>query len=163
MAMPTPGSVKALMDQLVPLEQRAADQVGTTLNTGAAVRVYRWQPYSIQVPAIFNWIVTAPFEQRDQIRYRDSVQILMRCGITHTDVDQDMTDIEVLADSLRDVIDTEFNLQKSAAHPNGPLNGVATRAIRQGMRTAVWQIGGAQLLGMEFPLMFWLDRQIPLT
>jgi hypothetical protein len=165
-AIPVPGSLRALMDEVVLLEQRAADALaasGEVLATGDLVRVYRWQPYSMQVPAFFNWIATAPFEQRDQIRYRDNVQLLVRCAIAHTDTDQDMGDIEVLADYMRDVLDREFNLQRSDLHPGGPLNGVVTRAYRQGMRTAVWTIGGAQLLGMEFPCMFWLDRQIPLT
>lgn len=159
MSMPTPGSLKALMDALVPLEQVAATAIGTQLTTGSQVRVYRWQPRSVQVPAIFNWIATAPFEQRDQVRYRDNVQVLARCAIAHTDSDEEMADIEVLADVLRDIIDTEFNKQQ----PNPPLGGTVTRALRQGMRTAVWDIGGAQLLGMELPLLFWLDRQLSLT
>lgn len=163
-ALPVPGSLRALMDQVVLLEEQVAAGLAGQLATGGGVRVYRWQPNgTVQVPAICNWIGTAPFEQRDQVRYRDSVQLLVRVMIAHADDTQDQGDIETMADYVRLVLDAEFNLQKSSAHPNGPLNGVATRAIRQGMRTAVWQIGGAQLLGMEFPCLFWLDRQIALS
>jgi hypothetical protein len=161
----TPGSLKALVDQIVALEAQVQTRVnsgnngGTYLTANQLLRTYRWQPHVVQPPALWNWIGNAPYEQRDQTRFRDNVQVLVRIGILHGDTDQEMVDLETIADHARDMIDPALNKRQNP----GPLGGAATWAIRQGMRTAVWDIGGVQLLGIELPLMCQLDRQVPPT
>lgn len=148
------------MDALLLLEADVATQVQGQLLTagGAPLTVTRWQPRQAQPPCLWNWLPQgAPFEQRDQVRWRDTLPIEVRIGIQHTEVDQEMADLEVLADVARDVIDTAL---ANPTNANQYLGGAATWAKRTSMRTAVWDISGVQLLGLALVVQVQMDRQI---
>jgi hypothetical protein len=144
------GSLRFLMDKLYDLEQ-------TIFPEDTGVRCYRWQPVdSVDLPAMWNWMTDSPFEQYDQMRWKDHFNILVRIGIFHNEVDQDMALIEDLTDQFRLVIDSA--LYKLDV---GPLQGAAYKAERLAMRNVGIEIGGVPVFTMEFPIVFHVARTIP--
>lgn len=136
------GSLRALMDELVKLEQTVHDEL----------RVYRWQPVDlVDPPALFNWLAPSSFEIRDQSRWRDNVSILARIAVRHGD--QDMEDLEKYADAFRDVMDDAF-------YNFAPVGGKSTWAERSSMQMTTIEFNTIPFLAIEFPLSFRLDRRI---
>jgi hypothetical protein len=143
------GSFRFLMDKLYELEQ--------TIYPPDTVRCYRWQPVdSVDLPAMWNWVSEAPFRQYDQMRWIDDIEILVRVGIFHNEVDQDMALIEDLSDQFRFVVDSAlYKLEV------GPLQGAAYKAERTDMRNVGIELGGTPVFCMEFPIVFHVPRIIP--
>lgn len=136
------GSLRALMDELVKLEETVSDEL----------RVYRWQPIDLlDPPALFNWLSPSSFEIRDQSRWRDNVSILARIAVRHGD--QDMEDLEKYADAFRDVMDDAF-------YNWSPVGGQSIWAERTSMQMIPLEFNTVPFLAIEFPLSFRLDRRI---
>jgi hypothetical protein len=141
-----PGSFRFLIDKLVELEK--------TIDGG--LRVYRWQPAdSVDLPALWNWIGAGPFRQFDQKRWIDDITVLVRLGVFHNDVDEDMEKIEALVDAFRETIDPALYALES-----GPLSGAAYKAERNDMRNVTIELGGIPVFAMEFPITFHVQRTI---
>jgi hypothetical protein len=138
------GSLREMMDQLVRLEETIHPDL----------LVLRWQPVGVpDLPAIWNWIAPSPFEIRDQMRWRDTMNIVIRLGLRHTDFDTEMDDVEKYCDAVRDIVD-------DALYNNSPLNGTATWARRTGMQMQSFEFNNISVMGVEFPLEIQLDRRI---
>jgi hypothetical protein len=140
------GSLATVMSRLVELEKQVHDEL----------RVYRWPPRVPDLPCIWNTMPSAPFEQRDTGRFRDNLNISVRVGIRHTDVDEQMAKLEEYADAFRFVIDP-------ALWTHNPLG--AKWAIRQDMRIIPVTFGAdpevLHVIALEFPIQVQLDRMIP--
>jgi hypothetical protein len=140
------GSLTTVMTNLVATEQAVHPDL----------RVYRWRPRVPDLPCMWNWIPTAPFEQRDTARWRDNVTIQVQIGIRHTDVDDEMAKLEEYADAFREVMD-------AALHTMHPLGAVWAK--REGMRLLGVEFGSGEnaipVLVVEFPILVRLDRMIP--
>ena len=134
------------MDKLIALEKTVSDDL----------RVYRYQPAELpDLPAIWNWVGGGTFSIVDQMRWRDQVEILVRLGLQHTDVDQDMEKIETYTDDFREVIDDAlYNIKV------GPLQGAAVRGSRTAFRNIGIAFNDIPVLCMEFPITFDIDRRI---
>lgn len=143
MALGKPGSLRLFMDALVAVEETVHPDL----------RVYRWRPRTIELPAIYNWVPDAPFEQRDLTRFRDTLTVLSRVAVRHSDVDDEMVKVEEYADAFRERLDAEF-------HQNQPLEGAATRVIRTGMGTVLDTFNEIDVLCVEFRSQAQLDRLI---
>lgn len=135
------GSLAFMMDKLVELEQ----------DVHSDLRVYRYRPRTPDLPCLWNWIQSAPFELMDQQRFRDNITVLTQIGIAHTDVDEEMAKLEEYADAFRTVIDP-------ALHTIRPLG--AKWAKRDDMRMVSVDFGELGVLAVEFPILIQLDRQI---
>ncbi len=141
-----PGSFTYLMTKLTALER----------NVHERLRVYRWQPVNVpDLPAIWNWMGESPFSQKDQMKWEDAIQIFVRIGIPHTEIDQDMERIETYTDAFREVVDDAlYNLRV------GPLEGAALRAERTSMRNVGIEFNGVPVFCVEFPITFHVERRI---
>lgn len=137
------GSLAELIKELVLLEKTVHPDL----------RVYDWQPVDPELPAIFNWLAPSTFEIRDQMRWRDSVVIIARLAVDHSDEGEDMRSLVEYADAFRDVID-------DALYNFHPVGGKAIWADRTGMNMAQFEFNAVTALGIEFPLQFRLDRRI---
>lgn len=135
------GSLAQLIKELVEIEKTVHDDL----------RVYDWQPIEPELPAIFNWLAPSTFEIRDQMRWRDGVVIIARVAVDHND--DDMHRLVDYADAFRDVID-------DALYNFHPVGGKAIWAERTGMNMAQFEFNAVTALGIEFPLLFRLDRRI---
>jgi hypothetical protein len=144
MAVVMTRTLGALMTEIVALEEQIHEDL----------TVYRWQPLQPNLPAVWNWIASAPFEQRDLTRWRDTFEVLVRVGIRHTDVEQHMDRFEIYVDSARDVIDMAL------AEPGFPFAGTAREAHRTGMRSTSIDFGSFSALVIEFPIQVRQDRQL---
>ena len=142
------GSLVPLMDNLVALEETVHPDL----------IVYRWRPREFPQldsgGAIYNWIGADTFQVFDVAHWKDIVQIVVRAGIRHTDVNDEMAQIEVYADAFRDVID-------GALWRNQPLGGAAKKGARTGMRLTEDTFNTIPVLAIEFTLEFELLRTIP--
>lgn len=138
----TRGSLRWIMDEVVEMERAVHPDL----------TVFRWQPRRPQLPGIWNWINNAPFEQRDLARWRDNIELLVRVGIQHNDVDEEMAQLEEYADALRETID------RYLAQDGDPFNGAVYKAQRTGMRTVGLDTGDVLVLAVEFPILLWVDR-----
>lgn len=136
------GSLALLMDALYALEQT----VHTDLVT------YRWRPQSTpDLPAIWNWLLRAPKTDTSTIGVRDTLHLLAVIGIRHTNVDEQMADVETYGDAFRAVVDP-------AMMTNQPLSGAATKATRSEMRNSLDEFGPTGVFCVEFELHIQLDR-----
>lgn len=151
MPIATPGSLASFMNALVALEQSAAAQILS--ESSIDMRVYRWRPNTIELPALWNWMGPSPYEQRDLSRFRDTLTILTRVGVRHTDVDEEMAQLELIADGFREVADPALASWR-------PLSGSATATIRRGMGMAVDRFNDVPVLCIEFSIEARMDRQI---
>ena len=135
------GSLAALVKELADLERTVHPDL----------RVYEWRPIDPDLPAIFNWLAPSTFEIRDQMRWRDGVVIIASIAVNHSE--QDMEELVDYADAFRDVIDDAlYNF-----HPTG---GKSIWAERTGMNMAQFEFNAVTAIGIEFPLLFRLDRRI---
>lgn len=154
----TPGSLFSLMNGIVLLEQAINDGIDTYNSDNGAtwdtLRVYRWRPRKIEVPAIYNWIpAEAPFEQRDLARWRDTITINVRVALDFSDTIEDMGALEFYADMFRYVVD-------GALDQNRPLSGASYVALRRGMRLVSDNFDQIDYLCAEFLIEAWLDRRV---
>jgi len=141
--LPTPGSLKSFMSELVALERTVHDDL----------RVYRWRPIGVpELPALYNWMPTSTFVQKDLARWADNPRVLVRIAIAHSEIDEDMASLEDYADHFRAVTDAEFQ------HGN-PLNGTCRRAERVGMNTVLDRFNDIDLLCIEFPIQAEIHRR----
>lgn len=148
------GSIKVLMNELVALEKQVSPDLMS----------YRWQPNVAELPAIWNWVMPSPLEQKDQFRWRDEINIVAHVGIKHSDNETEMEALEEYADLFRDRIDQAFALGKMIQGYKGPLNGAATKATRQNMIGPISiDMNGIPVLAFQFMLVFELDRRISPT
>jgi hypothetical protein len=154
--LPT-GSIDAVMEELVALEKSVASQFND-------LRVYKWQPNTAQLPALWNWIAPSPFQMMDLSRGRDSLALVASVGIAHTDNEVEMDRLCHYADAFRNVVDQAFWQGRGIPGSNGPLNGTATKAIRQNMVGPVpVDMNGIPVLTFQFGLLLDLDRSISPT
>lgn len=144
MAQPT-GSLRDFMDAWVGLEQTVHPDL----------RVYRWRPSMMpELPALYNWMTDAPHEVRGTGGLvRDTITLLCRIAIRHTDVDEQMAVIEIFADAFRNVVDTALRFPSQS-----PLTGIALSADRTGMRTVLDTFNETDVMCIEFSVQAKLDR-----
>jgi len=143
------GSLRTFMDNYMQL----LDQVAVTCGDDMVVR--RWRPINlVDLPAIYNWMPQALFEQRDLSRWRDIPTIFTRVGIGGTDVETRMERLEDYADIFREIVDPAFDQPQ-------PLNGSCYKVFRTGMSTVADTFNEARtVLAIQFPITVWLDRHI---
>lgn len=140
--MPT-GDLAPVMDALVAVEN----------TVHADLRVYRWRPLQVELPALFNLLGESPAAIRDQVTHRETVHVIARIAIRPTDADEEMARLETYIDAFRSVVDR-------ALYRQDPLAGTLRMAKRTGLNGTVDQFGQAPVLCADFPLEFQLDRRI---
>jgi hypothetical protein len=142
------GSLKAFMDEWHKLMKLVAAECGDEM------QAYRWRPLSLpDLPAIYNWMPSASFEQRDQSRWRDIPNLLTRIAIGGTDIETRMDRLETYADIFREIVDPVLD-------QNRPVEGTAYKMWRTGMATVSDRFNELPVLTIQFTFTVWLDRHI---
>jgi len=138
-----PGKFQAFMDALVTLEKTIHPDLP----------VYRWQPYSFEPPAVFNWLGDSPFEIRDQSRWRDTLQVLVRVGCRYTEQNVLMEKVEEFTDAARETLDAAFAADQT-------LGGTAREVHRTLMRFSTFHVGDIDVFGPELVVSAQIDRHL---
>lgn len=146
-----PGSLGVLVERFVPVMEDVAEFY-------PEVRVYAWEPRTLQLPALWLWMSESPAEQRDQITKRDSVGLLVRLAVTPTDSNDEMTKLIDYCDATRYVLDNEFRPNRLPLAQG--MSHAASFVTRTSMRPFIGEFGGKSCVGFEFPFTFDLDRRI---
>lgn len=150
--LPT-GSIRRVMEELVALEESVHPDL----------RVYMWRENTVQLPALWNVLGPSPFQMMDLSRGRDSLLIVASIGLPQSDIFWQSTLCDY-ADAFRNVIDQAFWQSRGIPGNRGPLNGTATKAIRQSMSgPTVDSFNGIDAHVIQFPLTLDLDRSISPT
>lgn len=152
------GSLRIAMDALCALEQTisaALPAEGTVAQQAARqLTFHRWRPQEMpDLPAVWNWMPESPNDKRSNAHMRDKVDLRVQIGVRHTNVDEQMAEIEIYADVGRQVFDQAFQT-------NCTLDGTVELAQRKSMRTALDRFNGIDVLCVEFALQ--LDLITPL-
>lgn len=156
MTISTPGSIKALLDAVTGAEA-GLNAPGVLPSSGPGsdeIVVYRWRPRQVDPPCLYHMVASAPFEQRDQARWRDTLNLLARLAMPMTNDEEEMEALEVYSDAFREVMDPVLS------KTGNPMGGAATWADRTDMRSVVDDFNDVPYLCMEFLLSFRLDRRI---
>jgi hypothetical protein len=145
--MTDPGQLERFIAELVALER--------TVDPG--IRAYPFKPpRAPELPAIWNWLPgESPQEKQTATmpaRVRDTIRISALLGVKHSDVDEEMYALVRYADAFMAVVDPAFDR-------NQPLNGSVHRIKRTGLRTAIDDFPGVEVLCFEFFIEAQLDRQ----
>lgn len=156
-AMPTasPGSITSLMDSLTALQVLLPTQV--IVEGSEPLHLYRWRPNTPDAPALYNILLPSTSEIRDLSRIRDTFRVATRIGVTLTDYDQLMGDVEMYVDAYRALVDANY---WDGSQTPQPLRNSATWAIRSSIQSMGDDFGSVTLLGFEVTQEFWLDRHI---
>lgn len=159
-AIAIPGSLKALMDGLVDLENEVIAAI--LEETGDQVHGYRWRPRGseIELPALYNWLApSAPMDEPSVAEVRDTVTIAARLAIPYSTPQDEMATLEQYADIFRALVDPKLH---NATTTEGirPLGGAATRAWRSGIFTVSEAFNDISALAIELPIVCQLRRVI---
>ena len=141
MTLPRGASLTELMKELVTLEETVHEDL----------RVYEWRPGQIETPALYNVITdgnTEVISTRPLIR--DGVTIGPRVVVRANE--ERWERLAEYADAFREIMDVPLM-------DRPPLNGAAYRAERLGLRNIVDEWDDIPYLGIEFPILFQLDRK----
>ena len=158
--MPTPGSLKALMDAIEALEREVVTTIKT--ETGEDVHLYRWRPRgsNVEFPALYNWLPpSSPMDQPSIGEVRDTLTIAARIAIPYSDTVDEMAQLEQFADIFRALVDPAL-LKAMTSPGTPPLQGAATRAWRSGMNTVSESFNTINALAIELPITCQLRRLI---
>lgn len=135
------GSIQTVMDNLVEMEKRISDDIV----------VHMWKPTTPDPLMIYNWLTPSPFAIVDQVKWRDTLNVIMTLAVQHTDVEIEMARAVSYVDTIREVVDTELYAKR-------PLGG--HRAMRVSMQTSAPRFGPVAYLGFDFGLVIHVDRMI---
>lgn len=151
-AIATASSLAAVMDELLKLEDAVAAAV---LEEGDfSVYTYRWRPRGVpDFPCIYNWLAPSPGKRQTTATMRDTLNVVANCGVRWSDEFTEMTELELLADQFRLIVDDDLQ-------HNPALGGLPHRAERASMNTAADKFGDVPVLVLQFPLIVELDRVI---
>jgi hypothetical protein len=145
-------SLGVIMDQLEILEQSVLDSVKEAFDIDAYK--YRWRPRGVpDFPCIYNWLSPSPAEEHAVGVARDTLNLLVSCGIRWSDASTEMDELEKLADQFRLIVDRDL------LHNTG-LGGKPHKAERKSMNTAADRFNDVPVLCLQFPLIVELDRFI---
>lgn len=152
------GKLTALIAAVRALHEQVAADVLAVLDE--ELRVYDWRPRgAVELPALYLWMGNSPYAVQDMATGQDSVLLLPRIGIRHTDVDEEMALLTKLVDSYMYVVDVAL-WEAQNDRSKTLLDGVALRAVRGGMRPIGDTFGEIPVLAMELPLTVDLNRRI---
>ncbi len=150
----TAGSLQTLMERLVAAEAGINDVIPAEVDS---LDISMWKPASPDPPVLYHAISNAPFSARDTATWRDNLMLLARIGVPHGDDQDTMTDLTILTDAFRLVMDPILGAR------GRPLDGAAQWAERTDMRTVLDDFNEVPFMCMEFVLQFRLDRLIEPT
>jgi len=120
--------------------------------------VYRWRPLQIQVEngkgSLYHQLGESPHTPYDVYHEADDLIINARLAIKHTEVDDEMALLEVLASEYISRIDPALK----RIRPMGAIQ--VKKAWRVTMRMVPEDFNGVEVLALEFPLVFTIHRQV---
>lgn len=154
------GSLRLLMDEIVAAENGLNAAIAAA-KTAALVpidlpslKVYRWRPAQLDAPALYHSIAPSPFAQRDDLRWRDTINVLVRIAVPYGSDASEMDQLEPYSDLWRQTMDPLLVTRTK------PLNGAATWAERTDMRSVEDTFNEVPYACVEFVLQARLDRMI---
>lgn len=138
-------TLRQVMDNLVELENEIHDDLV----------VYRWRPQDVPQldsgGALWNWLGRTSNQNIDTATWRDPLNIIVRIGIRHTDLEEDMALIEDYADAFILKVDPVLN----SLRPLG-----VRRAVRNDMGMVEDSFNAIPVMAVEFTLTIERDRHI---
>lgn len=156
------GSLRLLMNELITVENGMNDAIQVAKDAGLidttipSIQVHRWRPTSINPPSVYNLISPSPFQQMDQLRWRDTINILVRIAVAYGEDSSEMYILEPLTDVFRQQIDPLL----AGSVGTRPFNGAAEWAERSDMRSVEDQFNDIPYACMEFVIQARMDRMI---
>lgn len=158
------GSLRLLMNEIIDAERTLNDEI-----TAAKVldlvpqelpylSVVRWRPSSFDAPGIYHGISPSPFEQQDQLRWRDVINVVVRIGVAYGNDSSEMDFLEAYTDLWRQVMDPL--ILGPAGQQTRPFNGTAQWAERTDMRSVQDSFNDIPYACMEFIIQARMDRLI---
>lgn len=144
-------NLKVVMDEVVALAEEVRDEIEAQGHK--RLRVYRWRPNRIELPAIYHWLAPggSPGEKHTVAHRRDTLNLLQRVAVRHTDVNEEMAQLETYSDIAVDLLDRRLD-------SHAPLGG--HRANRQSMATVLDTFNDVDVLCMEYVINAEFDRVI---
>lgn len=158
------GSLKILMDEVVAVAHGVADAIPAAKTASLvpdelpSLSVYRWRPTQFDAPGIYHWIAPSPFRQEDMMRWRDTINVLVRVGVAYGTEGSEMDFLEPYCDLYRQQVDPLIGANANSG--TQPFNGAAHWAERTDMRSVNDEFNGIPYLCMEFVIQARLDRRI---
>jgi hypothetical protein len=148
------------MDEIVAAEHQVNAAMATAKADGLipqelpTLSIERWKPTQFDAPGIYHMISSSPFEQRDDYRWRDTLNILVRIGVAYGSDSEEMYFLEPYTDLWKSVMDPLISTRTQ------PFNGAATWAERTDMRSVEDSFNDVPYACMEFVVQCRLDRMI---
>jgi hypothetical protein len=158
------GSIKFLLDEVYAVANSLNPAIVQAMADGLvpeglpSLVVYRWRPTSFDAPGIYHAVAPSPFEQMDQLRWRDTINLLVRIGVAYGSDSSEMDLLEPYTDIWRQQVDPL--LTGPAGSAVRPFNGAAEWAVRTDMRSVEDQFNEVPYACMEFVIQARMDRMI---